>query len=91
MELREEWKKYQEQTEFNYSYLPKEIIEKGKKIIFQPKQFIISRGEFPKYVYFIVSGTALELEIIRMEANIAIFKLIAIMDRKKKRYNIYIV
>lgn len=59
MDLRERWKKYEDQTEFNYLHLPERIIKQGKKIVFQPKQFIVSRGEFPKYMYFILSGTAL--------------------------------
>lgn len=59
MDLRTQWKKYEEQIEFNYLFLPKKIIEKGEKIVFQPKEFIVSRGEFPKYVYFIISGKAM--------------------------------
>lgn len=59
MDLRERWRKYQDQTEFNYLCLPEEIMEQGRKVVFQSKEFIVSRGEFPKYVYFILSGSAL--------------------------------
>lgn len=59
MDLKKCWEEYQQETEFNYSVLPSKIKEKGRTLVFQPRQFIISRGEFPKYLYFIKSGRAM--------------------------------
>lgn len=59
MNLKNEWEKYENEVTFNLSVLPKEIINIGKWITYPPKSFIVSRGEFPEYLYFIKSGTAL--------------------------------
>lgn len=58
MNLEALWKQYEEEAVFNYSILPDEIKKHGIPVHFQPKQFIVSRGEKVKYVYFVISGTA---------------------------------
>lgn len=59
MNLRSEWAKYKNEVTFNLSILPEEIVKLGKWIIYPPKTIIVTRGEFPEYLYFIKSGTAL--------------------------------
>lgn len=58
MELLDAWNYYKDETVFNYSVLPDEIKNKGETFIFEPKQQIITGGDFPRYIYFILSGTA---------------------------------
>ena len=57
--LEELWKKYSPYNQFNLSVLPEEIKSQGVRLTYEPHSVIISRGEFPKYIYFIESGTAL--------------------------------
>lgn len=59
MGLKDTWKKYEEEKEFNYSILPEALKRRGEKIIFPPKSLIVSRGDFPKSLFFIMSGTAM--------------------------------
>ncbi|WP_207736149.1 Crp/Fnr family transcriptional regulator [Fusibacter ferrireducens] len=59
MNLTSEWAKYENESTFNLSILPKEIVDMGTWITYAPKSFIVTRGDFPKYLYFIKSGTAL--------------------------------
>ncbi len=59
MGIQQKWAQYEHQTIFNYAILPQEIQNKGKTITFQPKQFIVSRGDFLRYVYFIKNGSAM--------------------------------
>ncbi|MFV0241693.1 MAG: Crp/Fnr family transcriptional regulator [Lacrimispora sphenoides] len=59
MDLKKEWEKYEKEIEFNYSVLPDEIKSRGELITYAPKQFIVSQGEFPQYIYFIKEGIAL--------------------------------
>ena len=59
MRLEELWKKYSPYNQFNLSILPEEIKSQGVRLTYEPHSVIISRGEFPKYIYFIESGTAL--------------------------------
>ena len=59
MRLEELWKKYSPYNQFNLSVLPEEIKSQGVRLTYEPHSVIISRGEFPKYIYFIESGTAL--------------------------------
>lgn len=60
-ELIQLWQQYQPVTQFNVQELPKSLIEKGTKITFQPKQTIVSRGDFPENVYFVLAGEAVGL------------------------------
>lgn len=62
VKLKETWMRYEDLTEFNFNSLSDTLKKSGKEIIFRPKQFIICRGEFPQYVYFIKSGTALGIK-----------------------------
>jgi len=59
MDLKSEWKKFENEVTFNLSLLPIEIVSLGKWITYSPKTFIVTSGGFPKYLYFIKSGTAL--------------------------------
>ncbi|WP_312432543.1 Crp/Fnr family transcriptional regulator [Lacrimispora sp.] len=59
MDLKKEWEKYEKEIEFNYSVLPDEMKSRGELITYAPKQFIVSQGEFPQYIYFIIEGIAL--------------------------------
>lgn len=59
MAIEERWKRYAHETVFNFSILPKQIQCKGTEITFGPKQFIVLRGDSLKYIYFLISGTAL--------------------------------
>jgi len=59
MNLKSEWVKYENEVTFNLSILPREIVNIGKWITCPPKTIIVTRGEFPEYLYFIKSGTAL--------------------------------
>lgn len=59
MDLKTEWVKYENESTFNLSILPKEIVAMGTWITYPPKSFIVTRGDFPEYLYFIKSGTAL--------------------------------
>lgn len=58
MELRKAWEKYQHEVTFNISILTEEVKKQGVLLEFSPKSLIVSRGEFPKYIYFIYSGIA---------------------------------
>lgn len=59
MELKKAWEKYQHEITFNISILPEDVKKQGVLLDFAPKSLIVSRGEFPKYIYFIYSGTAI--------------------------------
>lgn len=58
MELLNAWEHYQDETIFNYSVLPDEIKVLGEEQVLEPKKLIITRGDFPQNIYFILSGTA---------------------------------
>lgn len=53
--LEKQWEKY-EGTDVNLSIFPEEMIKQGKTVIFPPHKIVVSRGEFPTYLYFIKSG-----------------------------------
>lgn len=59
MQLQQLWKKYSPYNQFNLSILPEKIKNQGVRLTYEPHSLIISRGEFPKYIYFIESGVAL--------------------------------
>lgn len=59
MGIQQKWDRYARETVFNFSVLPEEIQRKGKELTFQPKQFIVFRGDSLRYIYFIKSGSAL--------------------------------
>lgn len=59
MGIQQKWSRYANETVFNFSVLPEEIQRKGREIIFQPRQFIVLRGDSLRYIYFIQSGSAL--------------------------------
>jgi len=58
MTLEKLWENYKG-TEVNLSVFPEEIIKQGKVITYPPRKIIVSRGEFPTYLYFIKSGRSL--------------------------------
>ena len=59
MNLRELWKKYDSYSQFNVSVLPEEIRAQGVQLVYPAGSVIISLGDFPDYVYFIQSGSAI--------------------------------
>ncbi len=59
MSIQKKWAHYADETIFNFSILPEKIRKYGKELTFQPKQFIVFRGDFLRYIYFIKSGSAL--------------------------------
>ncbi|MEC1376835.1 Crp/Fnr family transcriptional regulator [Heyndrickxia oleronia] len=61
MNLKKMWEKYGNETEFNFSVISEFIDEFGTELVFEPNSVIISRGDFPNYVYFIKDGIAMGL------------------------------
>lgn len=57
MSLQKLWEKYRQGTVFNYSVLPKELRKKGECLELDARCMIVSRGEFPHWIYFILEGT----------------------------------
>lgn len=60
-ELLSMWQQYQLTGHFNVHDLPPELLKQGTKLSFQPKQTVVSRGDFPSDVYFVLSGEAVGL------------------------------
>lgn len=58
MRLEELWSQYSSYNQFNYSILPEELKEKGVTVKFRPNEVIISQGDFPRHIYFIMEGIA---------------------------------
>lgn len=52
------WSEYNEYDYFNKDILPEELLKKGTVMEFAAGSTIIAAGDFPKYVYFFVSGEA---------------------------------
>lgn len=61
MNLKKMWDKYANETKFNFSIISEFLDEFGTELVFEPNSVIISRGDFPDYVYFIKAGTAIGL------------------------------
>lgn len=57
MKLEELWKKYGLKRPFNVSALPKDIVNRGTKAEYLAGSIIVSRGEYPDSIYFILEGT----------------------------------
>ncbi len=58
MKLEMMWKKYLDREVRMLQDLPEEVRRKGKNVVFEPSEIIVSRGEFPRYIYFIEEGKA---------------------------------
>lgn len=56
MNLKELWKHYSEDGVFNIEALPEELIAKGTRVEYKPNSVMVSKGEFPANVYFILEG-----------------------------------
>lgn len=56
MNLKELWKHYSEDGVFNIGALPKELIAKGTRVEYKPNSVMVSKGEFPENIYFILEG-----------------------------------
>ncbi|KAF1299380.1 hypothetical protein BAU15_01665 [Enterococcus sp. JM4C] len=54
--LRVKWQEYNQQRTINYHSVQNKGLEQYPVIRFEPKQTIVMRGDFPEYVYFIISG-----------------------------------
>lgn len=61
MKLKKMWEKYDAETEFNFSVISDFIDEFGTEVVYEPNSVIISRGDFPNYVYFVKKGIAVGL------------------------------
>lgn len=59
MSIQKKWARYANETIFNFSILPKHIQRYGKELSYEPKQFIVFRGDCLRHIYFIKSGQAL--------------------------------
>ncbi|WP_315079858.1 Crp/Fnr family transcriptional regulator [uncultured Clostridium sp.] len=93
MELKKAWEKYQHEITFNISNLPEDVKKQGVLLDFAPKSLIISRGEFPKYIYFIYSGTAIgirdyedgnEYEYFQIDKENGNIGLLEVLARKEQ-------
>lgn len=58
MRLEELWEKYSPTSQLNYSALPEEIRNRGTVLHYNPNEIVMNRGDFPAYIYFIISGVA---------------------------------
>ena len=56
MKLKDLWNYYSEDGIFNFSALPEELAARGSKIEYQPNSIVVSRGDFPENIYFILEG-----------------------------------
>lgn len=56
MNLKELWKHYSEDGVFNIEALPEELIAKGTRVEYKPNSVMVSKGEFPANIYFILEG-----------------------------------
>ncbi|MGM0125590.1 hypothetical protein IGI37_002989 [Enterococcus sp. AZ194] len=54
--LREKWQHYNQKSTINYSSIQDRGVEQYPVIRFEAKETVIMRGDFPEYVYFILSG-----------------------------------
>lgn len=62
MNLKNVWNKYNDERIFNLSVLPESITRLGRWITFDPSTIIVSKGEYPQYIYFLKSGTAIGIK-----------------------------
>lgn len=56
MNLCESWKAYEDFTACNYSVLPEKLKCQGQQMVFPAQSVLVLRGDFPEYIYFILSG-----------------------------------
>lgn len=56
--LQDKWQEYGRDKLFNYSKIQHKITDEYPVVTFEPKSSIVVRGDFPEYVYFILSGVA---------------------------------
>ena len=57
MDLRECWNKYKPCEKLTYDNLPEDLKSQGRIVKFPAKSIIMNAGDFPEYVYFIITGT----------------------------------
>jgi len=93
MNLERMWEKYSAETEFNYWTISKWIEGYGTRLKYDPNTVIISRGDFPQYVYFLVDGIALGLrdyedgkdysyfQVDKLNGNIGLLEVLARKDK----------
>lgn len=56
MTINDLWDKYKEDTVFDYTIIPEDLIKKGRVIIYEPESTIVLMGDEVKHIYFIKSG-----------------------------------
>ncbi|WP_205527778.1 Crp/Fnr family transcriptional regulator [Listeria costaricensis] len=54
--LREKWQQYGNETIFNYSKIQAKLTDEYPEVCFEPNEKVVVRGDFPVYIYFIISG-----------------------------------
>lgn len=93
MKLEQLWGKYAAETEFNYAVISGLLGDHGTTLEFEPDSVIVSRGDFPHHVYFLIEGVAIGLrdyedgkdynyfQVDKTNGNIG---LLEVLSRKKK-------
>src|SRR5699024_6997384 len=87
------WEKYAAETEFNYTTIAQLIEGHGTRITYEPDNVIVSRGDFPQYVYFVIDGIAVGLrdyedgrdysyfQVDKLNGNIGLLEVLARKDK----------
>lgn len=87
------WKYYGVDGFFNYSVLPEELLKKGTKVKYGKNSVVVSRGEFPKNIFFIVEGVVTGVKeypngnvysYFRLDKSNGSIGLLEIMARQEK-------
>lgn len=58
-QLKEKWRRYGQERVFNYTIVKDRIADRFPVIRYEPNDPIVMRGDFPEYIYFILSGIAI--------------------------------
>lgn len=56
MRLRELWDHYGAKGNFNIAALPESLIQKGTRVEYKANSVVVSKGEFPSDIFFILEG-----------------------------------
>src|SRR5699024_8939559 len=57
--LKDKWAQYGQGKLFNYRVIQERVAGIYPAVHFKPKDSIVTRGEFPRYIYFITKGVAM--------------------------------
>lgn len=75
MDLYGEWARYENESSFCYEVLPDELQAAGTALTFPPRRLIVTRRDFPRYIYFIRSGRALGTKYFANGSEFSYFEL----------------